>query len=107
MAEIVPFRGVLYAPARAGPVDGLIAPPYDVISPGERSVLAAKSPHNFVRLILPEGEGDEKYTHAANLLAEWQREGVLRRDEKPAFYRYHQIFSVLGRHFTRKGFIGR
>jgi uncharacterized protein (DUF1015 family) len=107
MAEIVPFRGVLYDPARAGPVDRLIAPPYDVISPAERTALAAKSPHNFVRLILPEGEGDEKYSRAANLLAEWQREGVLRRDEKPALYRYHQTFSALGWELTRKGFIGR
>jgi uncharacterized protein (DUF1015 family) len=107
VAEILPFRGVLYDPARAGPIDRLIAPPYDVISEAERSALASKSPHNFVRLILPEGEGDEKYARAANLLADWQREGVLRRDEKPALYRYHQRFSALGREFTRKGFISR
>ena len=107
MAEILPFRGVLYDPARAGPVDRLIAPPYDVISPSERSALASKDPHNFVRLILPEGEGDEKYPRAANLLAEWQREGVLRRDERPALYRYHQRFSALGKELTRKGFICR
>src|SRR4051812_22869314 len=107
MAEIVPFRGVLYDPARAGPLDRLIAPPYDVISGVDRSALAAKSPHNFVRLILPEGEGDEKYPRAANLLADWQRQGVLRRDEKPALYRYHQTFSAVGREFTRKGFIAR
>jgi|SRR5437762_997924 len=103
MAEIIPFRGVLYDPARAGPVDRLIAPPYDVISPAERSALAAKSPHNFVRLILPEGEGDEKYSRAANLLADWQRQGVLRRDDKPALYRYHQTFSALGRSSPAKG----
>jgi uncharacterized protein (DUF1015 family) len=105
--DIVAFRGVLYDPSRAGPLDQLIAPPYDVISPPERSALAAKSPHNFVRLILPEGEGEEKYARAASLLAEWQREGILRRDDKPALYRYHQRFSALGREFTRKGFICR
>jgi uncharacterized protein (DUF1015 family) len=107
MAEILPFRGVLYDPSRAGPIENLIAPPYDVISPSERSSLATLSPYNFVRLILPDGEGDEKYARAANLLAEWQREGILRRDEKPALYRYHQIFSALGQSYTRKGFIGR
>jgi len=107
VAEIVPFRGVLYDPARAGPVDQLIAPPYDVISETQRRALAARSPHNFVRLILPEGEGDEKYARAAKLLADWQREGVLRRDEKPALYRYHQRFTALGTGFTRKGFISR
>jgi uncharacterized protein (DUF1015 family) len=107
VADIVAFRGVLYDPSRAGSLDQLIAPPYDVISPSERSALASRSPHNFVRLILPEGEGDEKYARAASLLAEWQREGILRRDDKPALYRYHQRFSALGREFTRKGFICR
>src|SRR5207253_4431736 len=105
--EILPFRGVLYDPARAGPVDRLLAPPYDVISAAERSELASRSPHNFVRLILPEGEGDEKYQRAAALLGQWQREGILRRDDKPAFYRYHERFSALGSEFTRKGFICR
>src|SRR5207237_9722912 len=28
-------------------------------------------------------------------------------DRAPAFYRYHQIFSLAGRQHTRKGFIGR
>src|SRR5438445_118230 len=36
MAKIMPFRGVVYEPARAGPLDGLLAPPYDVVSAAER-----------------------------------------------------------------------
>ena len=107
MAEIVPFRGVVYEPARAGPLDGLLAPPYDVVSAAERGRLLAKSPHNFVRVDLPEGEGDAKYANAARELSRWLEGGVLRRDERQALYRYHQRFSIGGSELTRRGFVAR
>jgi uncharacterized protein (DUF1015 family) len=106
MAEIAAFRGILYSP-NAGPAGKLLAPPYDVISPSERAQLAALDPHNCVRLILPEGEGDQKYTHAAQDLRAWLADGILQRDAQPAFYRYHQTFTAEGRTATRTGFICR
>jgi uncharacterized protein (DUF1015 family) len=106
MAEIAPFRGILYTP-KAGAPAKLLAPPYDVISTEERAKLAALDPHNSVRLILPDGEGDAKYAHAAQLLKQWLDEGALRRDDAPALYRYHQTFTAEGRTATRKGFICR
>jgi uncharacterized protein (DUF1015 family) len=107
MAEIAPFRGILYDVAKAGAAARLLAPPYDVISPSERAALAALDPHNCVRLILPEGEGDQKYAHAAATLRAWLTDGILRRDDAPALYRYHQSFTAEGRSATRKGFICR
>ena len=104
--EIAPLRGVVFD-RKAGPLDRLLAPPYDVISPSDRGTLAALSPHNVVRLILPEGEGDAKYANASRLYREWLGEGTLRRDEQPALYRYQQLFSAEGRDYTRTGFIGR
>jgi uncharacterized protein (DUF1015 family) len=106
MAEIAPFRGILYT-KQAGAPDKLLAPPYDVISPAERDKLAALDAHNCVELILPKGEGDTKYAHAAALLHEWLAEGILARDDEPALYRYHQTFTAEGRTATRKGFICR
>lgn len=106
MAEIAAFRGILYT-KQAGPAEKLLAPPYDVISPEERARLAALDPHNCVRLILPEGDGDAKYETAARELRAWLDAGVLRRDEQPALYRYHQTFTAEGRTATRKGFICR
>ena len=106
MAEIAPFRGILYT-ARAGAPEKLLAPPYDVISDEERTRLAALDPHNCVRLILPEGAGDEKYANAARDLNEWLRQGILARDAEPALYRYHQSFTAEGKRATRKGFICR
>src|ERR1700682_4964244 len=106
MAEVVPTRGLLYDPARAGPLDALVAPPYDVVSETERSALAAKSPYNIVRVDLPQGDPERKYGNAARELRRWVDEGILRRDAVPALYRYHQIFSTSGQEHTRKGFIG-
>ena len=62
-----------------------------------------------MRLILPRGEGDAKYAAAAATLTRWLDEKVLRRDEQPAIYRYHQLFTSAelgGREITRRGFIG-
>ena len=107
MAEVVPVRALLYDPKRAGPLDDLVAPPYDVVSETERAALAAKSPYNIVRVDLPEGDPEQKYANAARELRGWVDEGILRRDAVPAFYRYHQVFSVAGRQHTRKGFVSR
>src|ERR1044071_91796 len=66
-----------------------------------------RSPNNVVRLILPEGEGDAKYGHAATLLGQWRNEHILTRDETPAFYRFQQTFTppAGGARRTRSGFL--
>jgi hypothetical protein len=81
VALVKPFRGVRYDERRAGPLETLVAPPYDVLSPEERRRYLARSPYNVVHLTLPDEE-----TEAARLWAEWQREGVLARDELPAVW---------------------
>ena len=104
MADIAPLRPLRYKAPDLAP---LVAPPYDVISPAERAELMARSPHNVVRLILPDGEGDAKYGHAATLLGGWRNEGVLTRDETPSFYRYQQTFTPPGggAQRMRRGFL--
>jgi uncharacterized protein (DUF1015 family) len=107
MAEIAPFRGILYDTSRLD-ASRVLAPPYDVIDEDERKELFARDPHNAVRLILPEGQGDAKYPEAARVLDGWLAEGALRRDDRPALYRYHQVFTSAelgGRSVTRRGFI--
>jgi uncharacterized protein (DUF1015 family) len=97
MAEIAPLTPLRYdLSRRKGGLAGVVAPPYDVISAAQRAELAARDPYNVVRLILPEGEGDAKYANAADLLARWRSEGILVRDEEPAFYRYEQTFRAPG-----------
>ncbi len=100
MAEIAPLTPLRYDLSRLSPrgrgLEAVVAPPYDVISPEQREALVALDPHNVVRLILPEGEGDTKYANAAAILARWRSEGALVRDDEPGFYRYDQTFRAPG-----------
>ena len=111
MARIAPLTPLRYDLSRlSGGLASVICPPYDVISPEERAVLAARDPHNVVHLILPEGVGDARYAHAAKLLASWRQSGVLVRDEEPGFYRVEQTFVPPGAPdgtapLTRRGFL--
>ncbi len=106
MALIAPLKPLRYALNKVS-LAKVVAPPYDVISEQGRAELAALDPHNVVRLILPEGEGDSRYANAATTLRAWQESGVLVRDDEPGFYRYDQTFVAPGgtRTFTRSGFL--
>ena len=113
MADIAPFRGFRYDTSDRSEKSGLhadavLAPPYDVIDAKGRAALAAKDPRNCVQLILPEGEGDAKYDNAARILDGWIADGTLVRDEQPALYRYHQVFTSAelgGATAVRMGFV--
>jgi uncharacterized protein (DUF1015 family) len=104
MAEIQPLRALHYDLAQAGPLDRLVAPPYDVIDAAERRELAAKSPFNAVEIDLPEGEPDP-YRHAAELLEQWRMQGVVVQDAAPALWALTQTFTGPdGATRTRHGF---
>jgi len=81
MAVVKPFRAERYDEQSAGPLEQLVAPPYDVISPEERSELLARSPYNVVHLTLPDTEEE-----AGAAIADWRGRGVLARDEEPAYW---------------------
>jgi uncharacterized protein (DUF1015 family) len=81
VAVVRPFRALRYDPAVAGPLDSLVAPPYDVIGPEQREELLGRSPYNIVHLTLPDSESG-----AASSLADWRGRGVLVQDEEPAYW---------------------
>ena len=106
MPDLRPFRGLRYDEGRAGPLSALIAPPYDVISPADRAALVARSPYNIVALELPEAEpGGDRYQAAAERLASWQREGILRLDPTPRLSLYEQEFPHGAGRPRRRGLI--
>lgn len=111
MADVVPFHGLRFDESKAGPLDGLVSPPYDVISDADRDTLYARSPFNAVRLEEGKEEpGDDaasnKYTRAKAALEDWLAKGVLKVDPSPAFYLYDHYFVVGGQRIRRRGFIG-
>jgi len=110
MVEVTPFKGVRYDKEKAGNMNLLVSPPYDVISEAERDVYYGNSDHNVIRLSLGRDEkddGDEsnKYTRARKFLDEWMSKGVLKRDEKDSLYIYEQEYSLWGERKIMRGFI--
>ena len=90
MPRFEPFRGLRYVP-RVVELGDVIAPPYDVIDPGQRAVLAARNPANAVLVELPEPDrraGLDRYQVASRLFARWQETGILRPDPRPSLYPY-------------------
>ena len=106
MAEVCPFRGYLFDPLRAAAPDTILTPPYDVIDPAQRAVLAASSPYNMTHVMLPtEAGGMSSHAHAASLLETWIGTGALKRDEAPHLYLLRQRFTSLdGEKLERKAF---
>jgi uncharacterized protein (DUF1015 family) len=93
MPRFSPFRGVRFDPDRAA-LQEVTAPPYDVIDAADRRTLVARHPDNVVRVDLPEAEdGDDPYDVAPRLLARWQAEGLLVREQTPSFYVHRMDFT--------------
>jgi uncharacterized protein (DUF1015 family) len=98
---VKPFRAERYDESRAGPLEQLVAPPYDVITPEQRADYLARSPYNVVHLTLPDSEGD-----AARELAAWRASGVLVEEPEPAYWWLSQDYvGPDGVQRTREGFV--
>ena len=100
MAVVKPFRALRYDTAAAGPLERLVAPPYDVISPEERERYLALDPHNIVHLTLP---GSEE--QAARDLREWRESGVLALAEPAAWALSQTYVGPDGIERTRNGLV--
>jgi uncharacterized protein (DUF1015 family) len=88
VADVRAFRAERYDEAKAGPLESLVAPPYDVISAAERQDYLARSPYNVVHLTLPDDE-----QQAASDLADWRARGVLGREAEPAAWILSQDYT--------------
>jgi uncharacterized protein (DUF1015 family) len=86
VAEVRPFAALRYDEDAAGPLDQLVAPPYDVLSGDDRDAFRAKSPYNVVHLTLPDSE-----EQAARDFLGWREQGIL-REEPPGFWFLEQDY---------------
>src|SRR5919204_2520100 len=100
MAEITPFRAVRYGDG-AGPLDRLVAPPYDVLSPEERDRYARRSPYNVVHLTVPDDEDE-----AGRRWRNWRTDGVLVDEDEPGYWWLSQDYvGPDGVERTREGLV--
>lgn len=97
----MPFRGVRYNTAQAGPLDNVLAPPYDVVSPTQHRHLLDRSPYNVVRVEITtpspsDTPRDNAYTRAAAVYQDWLKTGVLAQDREPSVYMVLRQFPYRG-----------
>jgi uncharacterized protein (DUF1015 family) len=104
-ARIQPFAALHFDADRAGSLDRVIAPPYDLIDSTLQEELYARSPRNVVRLEL--SRASDPYADAAATLEHWRADGTLVRWPRPALYFYTQDFDHAGRRLLRSGLIAR
>jgi uncharacterized protein (DUF1015 family) len=98
---IRPFRALRYDEAVAGPLDALVAPPYDVIADDQRLAYLGRSPYNVVHLTLPDSAED-----AGRDLRDWRARGVLREEEPALWWIAQDYVGPDGVERTREGFAG-
>jgi uncharacterized protein (DUF1015 family) len=113
MADVQPLRALHYDLSVVGSLADVVAPPYDVIDPGQRAELIKRSPYNVVAVDLPQGEangqgGRDIYQIASELFETWQLQGALRSDREPALWAHTQDYiGPDGQTRTRRGFFCR
>ena len=105
MAEIKGYKGLRFNCEKAGKIEELVCPPYDIISDQQREEYIKTNPHNIIRLELP--KGDDKYNKAAEILKDWLEKGILVKEDKPAIYIYEEEFTAYGKRKAIKGIICR
>ena len=99
MPTVRPFRALRYDQAKVGPLDALVAPPYDVISDEARLEYLERSPYNVVHLTLPDSE-----QQAADDLRAWREQGVLVEAEPGVWWVAQDYVGPDGVARTREGF---
>ncbi len=112
MADIVPFRGILYNTDKTGNIADVVTPPYDVISEQERDAYYNLSPYNIIRLILSKKNSDDPdaasaHSRAAACFSQWLADGVLVQDQAPALYLSTTEFPLGGKTVIRYGLTAR
>jgi len=110
MAEVLPFRGILYNTQKIRDLSDVVTPPYDVISKPEQHDFYERHPQNIIRLILGKTTENDTvnnnyYTRASDFLKNWFSENILEQDTTPAFYLTSMDFSLENKIFTRYGII--
>jgi len=107
MTDVRPFRALRF-PASLGPLEALLAPPYDVISEDYRKTLMGRHEKNVVRVLLRDpGDGEKGYERLGETFRQWRSEGTLVQDSLAAVYLLEQRFSWEGRAHVRTGLLAR
>ncbi|MBC2693890.1 MAG: DUF1015 domain-containing protein, partial [Desulfobacteraceae bacterium] len=110
MAEVFPFRGILYNQQKVHNLSEIVTPPHDVISKQEQRDFYERHPQSIIRLILGKTTENDTvnnncYTRASDFFKSWFSKNILKQDTTPAFYLTSMDFFLENKIFTRYGII--
>jgi uncharacterized protein (DUF1015 family) len=111
MAKIAPFQGIRYNAHKVGNLSDVVSQPYDRVRYGLQDQYYDLHRYNVVRITKGREHPDDTatdnvYTRARDYYHTWLDAGYLLRDPAPAFYVYHQTFTLPdGTELTRRAFI--
>ena len=104
MSTVRPFKATYYNQKKIRTLTNVVCPPYDVISAEYERTLKKRSAYNYVNIILR--DENTTYQDLARRLNDWLAAGVLVDDPDEAFYLVEQEYTVNGKKFCRRGFLG-
>lgn len=104
MADVRPFRGVRYSAERVGDIARVLGPIEDVNSKARAEELVHGEPFHAMRLATSYAETVDSFRETAQTFRSWIQQGVLQREERPAFYVYQHRFQLGGECRQRLGF---
>jgi len=116
MADVRPIFATRYDLDVVGALDGVAAPPYDVIDAEQRTQLLERSPYNAVAIDLPKPYGetgpiqtaDDPYRRAAETMQAWREQGALVSDSESTIWAMTQDYTGPdGEPRTRHGILAR
>jgi uncharacterized protein (DUF1015 family) len=110
MADVRPFRGIRYNPAKVKNIGDVICPPHDIIPPPLQQELYHRSDYNFIRLEFgfetpQDNPENNRYTRAAHTMQQWLDEAVLKAESAPAVYLHDYVFQHQGQSYKRRGLV--
>ena len=111
MAKIAPFHGIRYNAHKVGNLSEVVSQPYDRVRYGLQDQYYDLHRYNVVRITKGREHPDDTptdnvYTRARDYFHTWLDAGYMLRDPAPAFYVYHQTFTLPdGTELTRKAFV--
>ncbi|MCX5678012.1 MAG: DUF1015 domain-containing protein [Candidatus Omnitrophica bacterium] len=110
MANIKPFKGVVYNEKKVGSLSKVVAPPYDIIPKKMQDELYRANPYNIVKLELgkiksSDSSTDNRYTRAKKFFDLWLKGKQMVQDEKDSIYIYSQKYREGSKTIDRIGFM--
>ena len=112
MAKIKPFRGYRYNTEKAGMLEDLVTPPYDVINENAEKAYISRNRYNIIRLDITKnkpnvsGADSNRYLEPELLLNEWVKKNILIQDHEESIYCYDIDYSLPGKdRIVRRGFV--